>query len=81
VMDGLRHLLFSAEVDDGRAQGDQLLSGFELADNLLGFVAGAFHGGLAGSGWPDEDSHSPWTVIGEPRQVTKPKNKKRGYKS
>jgi len=81
VIDGLRHLLFSAEVDNGRAQGGQLLSGFELADNLLGFVAGSFHGGLAGSGWPDEDSHSPWTVLGEPRQVTKPKNKKRSYKS
>jgi hypothetical protein len=41
--------------------GDQLLSGFELADDLLGCVAGSFHGGVSGPVWPDEDSLSPWT--------------------
>jgi hypothetical protein len=49
--------------DDGLALGDQLLSGLELPDDLLGCVTGSFHGGVPGPAWPDEDSHSPlrWT--------------------
>jgi len=41
VIGGLRHLQCSADVDDGLALGDQLLSSFELADDLLGCVARA----------------------------------------
>jgi hypothetical protein len=36
----------------------QLLRGFELADDLLGCVPGAFHGQVHGPVWPAEDSHS-----------------------
>ena len=61
VISGLRHLQCPADVGDALALGDQLLSGFELADDLLGCVAGSFHGGVSGPVWPDEDSHSPWT--------------------
>ncbi len=61
VVDRLRHLDHAADVSDGLALGDQLLCCFELADDLLGCVPGAFHGGVPGPVWPDEDSHSPWT--------------------
>ena len=55
-----------ADVGDGFALGDQLLSRLELADDLLGCVADAFHGGIPGPVWPDEDSHSPWTDLRGP---------------
>jgi len=48
-----------ANVGDALALGDQLLSGFELAGDLLGCVADSFHSGIPGRVWPDEDSHSP----------------------
>ena len=35
VIGGLRHLDDAADVGDGLALGDQLLGGFELADDLL----------------------------------------------
>jgi hypothetical protein len=33
--------------------------GFELQDDLLGCVPCAFHGGVPGPVWPDDNSHSP----------------------
>ena len=59
----------AANVSDGFALGDQLLSGFELADDLLGCVADSFHGEVPGPVWPDEDSHSPWTGFWGPRHL------------
>ena len=49
-----------ADVSDGFALGYQLIGRFELADDLLRRVPGAFHGQDLGPVWPDEDSHSPW---------------------
>ena len=68
VIRRLRHLDDAADLDDGLALGDQLLSGLELADDLLGCVADAFHGEVPGPVWPVEDSHSPWTNLRGPRQ-------------
>ena len=65
----LRHLDDAADLDDGLALGDQLLSGLELADDLLGCVANAFHGEVPGPVWPVEDSHSPWTNLRGPRHL------------
>jgi len=59
----------AADVGNGLALGDQLLSGFELADDLLSCVADSFHGGVPSPVWPDEDSHSTWTDFQEPRQT------------
>ena len=71
VVGRLGHLNGAADVSDGLALGDQLLSGLELADDLLGCVADAFHGGVPGPVWPDEDSHSLWTDFRGPRQPQK----------
>ena len=68
VIRRLRHLDDAADLDDGLDLGDQLLSGLELADDLLGCVADAFHGEVPGPVWPVEDSHSPWTNLRGPRQ-------------
>jgi len=59
----------TANVGDGLALGDQLLGGFELADDLLGCVADSLHGEVPGPVWPDEDSHSPWTNFQGPRHI------------
>jgi hypothetical protein len=45
------------------ALGKQLVSRFELANDLLGCVTGSFHGGIPGPVLPDEDSHSLWTNL------------------
>ena len=37
-----------ADVGDGLALSDQLLGGSQLADDLLGWLPGAFHGGVPG---------------------------------
>ncbi len=58
----------STNVNDGLAMGDQLLSILELANDLLRCVAGSLNGGVPSPVWPDEDSHSPWTKLHEPRQ-------------
>ena len=57
----LDHLNDTTDLDDGLALGDQLLSGLELENDLLGRVHGACHGQVPGPAWPAEDSHSPWT--------------------
>ena len=62
----------AAEVGNGLALGDQLLSGFDLADDLLSSVADSFHGGVSGPVWLDEGSHSPWTDRLGPRQHLNP---------
>ena len=67
VIRRLRHLDDAADLDDGLALRDQLLSDLELADDLLGCVADAFHSEVPGPVWPDEDSHSPWTDYQGPR--------------
>ena len=69
MVSGLRHLQGSADVSNGLALGDQLLSGFQLADDLLGSMAGSFHGGVPGPAWPNEVSHPPWTDFRGPRQL------------
>lgn len=58
----------TADIGNGHALSDQLLSGFELAYNLLGRVADSFDGEDAGPVRPDADSHSPWTDFLEQRQ-------------
>jgi len=68
VVSRLGYLNGTADVGNGLALSDQLLSGFELADDLLGCVADSFHGEVPGPVWPDEDSHSPWTDFLGPRQ-------------
>ena len=65
----LRHLDHSAEVGDGLVLGDQLLSSFELADDLLRRMPGAFHGEIPRSVWPDGDSHSPRTTPGHDKDL------------
>jgi len=64
---GLCHLDNTADLDDGLALGDQLLRGFQLADDLLGRVPGALHGYVSGPVWPDEYTHLPWTDFRGPR--------------
>ena len=64
------HLDGPADFGNGLALCDQLLSGFELANDLLGGVADSFHGGVPGPVWPDEDSHSPWTDFQGPRHLS-----------
>jgi hypothetical protein len=64
----LRHLDHAADLDDGLALGDQLRGSFELADDLLRCVPGAFHGRVPGPVWPAEDPHSPWIDCQGPRQ-------------
>jgi hypothetical protein len=68
VIGRLRHLDHAADVGHGLALGDQLLGGFELADDLFGCVPGAFHGRDPGPVWPAENSHSPRTGFQGPRQ-------------
>jgi hypothetical protein len=64
------HFDDAADVDDRLLLGDQPLGRFELADDLLVCLPGAFHGGVRGSVWPDEDFHSPWNGFHCPRQVS-----------
>jgi len=54
-----QHIDDAADVGDTLALDDQLFGSFELADDLLYCVLGAFHGGGPGPGWADKDSHSP----------------------
>jgi len=68
VVGGLGDLENSAGVRNCLALSKQLVSRFELADDLFGCVPGAFHGEVPGPVWPDEDSHSPWTDFWGPRQ-------------
>jgi hypothetical protein len=70
VVGRLRHLDDEADVDIGLAQGDQMLGDFELAEDQLGCVPGAFHGEVPGPVWPAVDSHSPWTGFQGLRQWT-----------
>jgi len=57
VIRGLSYLQDTADIGNGLALGNQMISCFELADDLLGRVAGSFHGGVPGPVWLDEDSH------------------------
>jgi len=54
VVGRLRQFADTGDLDDGLALGDQLLGGFEFADDLLLRVPGAFHGEVPGPAWPDE---------------------------
>ena len=65
----VRHLQGSTDVSDGLALSNQLLSDFELADDMQEGVASSFHGGVPGPVWPDEDSHSAWTDLRGPRHL------------
>ena len=64
----LRHLDDATDVGHDLALGDQLLGGFELADDLLRCMPGAFHGEVPGPIWPAEDSRSPWSDFQGQRQ-------------
>ena len=57
VVSGLSNLQDTEDIGNGPGLGNQLISRFELADDLLRCVAGSFHGGVPGPVWPDEDSH------------------------
>ena len=59
----MRHLDYSADIGEGLALVDQLPGSFEIADDVLGCLPGAFHGEDSGQVWPDEDSHSPWNGL------------------
>jgi len=48
VVGRLRHFDDTADLDDGLALGDQLLGGFELADDLLPRMPDGFHGEVPG---------------------------------
>lgn len=41
------HLNDAADISHGLSLGDQRLGGFELTNDLLGSVPGAFHGGAS----------------------------------
>ena len=69
---GLRYFFHPAFIGNGLALGDQLLGGLEPADDLLGCVPVAFHGGVPSPHWPAEDSHSPWTGFRGPSQFRRP---------
>ena len=56
-----------ADIGNGLALDGQLISRFELVDDLLRRVAGSFHGGVSGPVWPDKDSHSPCIDFWGPR--------------
>ena len=58
----------AADIGDGLGLGDQLLSSSQFADDLLLCVADSLHGEVPGPIWPDEDSHSPWSIFRRPRQ-------------
>jgi len=61
VVRWLRQVDQAVVVGDRLALGDKLLHSFELADDLLRCVHGAFHGGVSSPVCPDKGSHSPWT--------------------
>jgi hypothetical protein len=52
VVRGSRHLQGPADVGDALALVEELLSGAQLADDLLGGVTLAFHGASPGQVWP-----------------------------
>jgi len=70
VVGGLGDLEKSAGVRNCLALSKQLVSRFELADDLFGCVPGGFHGEVPGTVCPDEDSPSHWTDFWGPRQAT-----------
>ena len=47
-----RHLQGTTDIGDALALVEELLSGAQLADDLLGCVALAFHGASPGQVWP-----------------------------
>lgn len=58
----LPHFDDMADLNDGFALGDQLLRRYQLADDLLRRVHGAFHDEVPGPAWPAEKPHAPWTL-------------------
>ena len=60
VIGRLRRIDDAADVGDAIALSDQLLSGCELAKDLLRSFACSFQGAATGPVWPNEGSHSPW---------------------
>jgi len=68
VVGRLSDLDGATDIGNGHALSDQLLSGLELADDLLGCVGYSFHGGDPGPVLRDEDSRSPWNIFWEPCQ-------------
>ena len=69
VVGRLGNLDSVTDVGDSLALSGQLLSDLELADDLFGCVADSFHDEVPGPVWPDEDSHSPWTDLQDPRHA------------
>jgi hypothetical protein len=66
VVAGLSDLKGTADIGDGLALSPELLSGFDIAEDLLGCVADSFHGGVPSLVWPVVDSHSPWAGLWGP---------------
>jgi hypothetical protein len=52
VVGRCRHFKGPADIGDALALVEELLSGPQLADDLLGVVALAFHGASPGQVWP-----------------------------
>jgi len=63
----LRHFDDAADFDDGLALGDQLLGGFELTDDLLRHVPGAFRGEVPGQSARMRTLIRPGTTCGGAR--------------
>jgi hypothetical protein len=59
-----------SDISDCLALSNQLQSSPEVEDDVVGSVPDSFDGGIPNPGWPDEDSHSPWTHSQGPRQAT-----------
>jgi len=69
VVGGLEGHESSAGVRNCMALNKQMISRFELADDLFGYVPGAIHVDVPDPVWPVEDSRSPWTVFWGPRNL------------
>ena len=54
MVGGLGDLEDTADVGNGLALGNQLISRFELAVDLLKCEDSSFHDGVPGPAWPDE---------------------------
>jgi len=64
VISRFRYLDPAADVGHCLALGNQLLDGFEFADQLLGGTPGMFHGRVPGPTRPDEDLIHPGPISG-----------------
>jgi hypothetical protein len=69
VVGRMGNLEGAADFSNRLVIGNELISRFELADDLLRCVAVSFQGGVPAPLWPDWDSHLPWTNLLGQRQA------------